>query len=157
VSEAFGGRVAEIPHERGPRGLTQNAQALRPRGRPVEPVEGLARDDQVDGVVLQARRLGAPVDAAEARVAGQELLAAVPHRGVRLDADDDVAVLQEWNAGEPGSGAEIGHDPLGAESGDLRDDVHDRSSIGRSMADVVGDPVRESLLGIRGTRHRPLC
>jgi hypothetical protein len=124
--------------------------SARPPG--VEPVEGLARDDEVYAAGLERRVLSRTGDAREARLMAEEILGRRPHLGVRLDAEDATAVLQEQLAQDAGPRPHVRDDRVAREAALPFEEFEDPARVGGPVPDVALDPAGEAP---RVVRHRP--
>ena len=120
VGAEEGGGVGEaiVPDEgaeAGCGGWAKDAVEFRFGARAVEPVEGLAGDDEVYAVVREGGGFGGGGDAGEAGGVAKFLFAGGAHGVVGLDAEDGVAVLQEEAGEQAGAGADVCDDGVGAE------------------------------------------
>src|SRR5882762_3131905 len=100
----------EVPDGDDPALRPQNPPKLRPRFFRLEPVEGLARGDEVDAGILERSGLGRALDTREAVVGGEIFFAGLAHFGVWLDTINAISVLQKKLTQETRAGADVGDD-----------------------------------------------
>src|SRR5262249_41515216 len=84
-----------VPHQNDESAWAKDASEFPSRLLSVEPVEGLAGDDEVHAAVGQSCALCRATHAVKARIARKLLLSRKAHFAVGFDGKDCVAVIQE--------------------------------------------------------------
>src|SRR5207237_9409555 len=148
VDERQPGKSPVVPDGDDPSDRPQYPRDLAARAFDVEPVEGLARGDEVNASAVERRRLCAPLDALEVFVIGEQTLARLAHLAVRLDAVDAVAVSQEQLRQNARPRTHVGDDRRVAQSALAFEQFDDRPRIARPVLDVVLDATRKTACGV---------
>src|SRR5215469_15765945 len=96
--------VALIPEEHKPSAGPENAYKFLAVTLAIEPVSGLGCGHEIHAVRGKLGRLGGSGDAGEFCKAGQQSFAGCAHFGIRLNAENLIAVLEQQASPKAGAG-----------------------------------------------------
>jgi len=137
--------------ERHPTVGAKDAAELGEREGDVEPVEGAAGGDEVDGCGGKAGGFGCAFEDGEARPCGGEMFAGGAHLVVGFDGDDGIVVGEEDFGEHAGAGADVGDELAGLEAAPFAQELEEfGGGVALAIAVVVGDAAGEAFgVGLR--------
>ncbi len=127
--EGISSHAAVVVDDGAPAAVLEDADKLGAGTLQVEPVHRLAHSDQVDGVVVEAGRLGGSIDTSQMRVLRGQSGARLAHLLIRFDGDDVEAVCEKDFGQQTRACSDVGDDRAITQSALSREKIRDRRWI----------------------------
>jgi hypothetical protein len=144
LRKGVGVGAPDVPEEGHPTARPEDALKLGAGPGTIEPVERLARRDEIDRPIGQCRRFRAAAHAADVRLAGQQFIGGGAHRVVWLDGDHGPSRAQQKRRRNAGSRADVCDDIAGRKGDTGFECLEKGIRIARAEPHVVADAVREA-------------